>query len=116
MLNSPDPFAWLQGWYYALCNGDWEHGFGPKISTLDNPGWHLDIDLTETGLENISFDTIILERTEHDWVHCKRLDLHFHAYGGPVNLTELLAIFREWASLYLEVREYSNIYSAGDEK
>ncbi|GHB54781.1 hypothetical protein GCM10010331_48120 [Streptomyces xanthochromogenes] len=29
----------LQSWYSAQCNGDWEHEWGIKIDTLDNPGW-----------------------------------------------------------------------------
>ncbi|WP_407539177.1 immunity 53 family protein [Deinococcus radiomollis] len=116
MLASADPFVWLQGWFYAMCDGDWEHGFGPQITTLDNPGWHFDVDLNETGLGNISFDTVFVERTEHDWIRCEISQSHFHAYGGPVNLTEMLTKFREWARPYLEVREYSNIYSNGDEE
>ncbi|MFD5200063.1 Imm53 family immunity protein [Streptomyces sp. NPDC058375] len=28
----------LQGWYSAQCNEDWEHEWGGKIETLDNPG------------------------------------------------------------------------------
>jgi len=28
----------LQEWYLEQCNGDWEHEFGIKIETLDNPG------------------------------------------------------------------------------
>jgi hypothetical protein len=29
----------LQVWYGAQCNGSWEHTYGIKIETLDNPGW-----------------------------------------------------------------------------
>jgi len=40
----------LQDWYFAQCNGDWEHRYGVTISTLDNPGWTLEVDLTNTCL------------------------------------------------------------------
>ena len=33
----------LQHWYESQCDGDWEHEFGVKIGTLDNPGWMVDI-------------------------------------------------------------------------
>ncbi|MBL0319091.1 MAG: hypothetical protein IPP74_07360 [Alphaproteobacteria bacterium] len=39
---------WLMSWYASHCNGDWEHENQIKISTLDNPGWRLQIDLVDT--------------------------------------------------------------------
>lgn len=30
---------WLSNWHKLNCNGDWEHTYGIKIETLDNPGW-----------------------------------------------------------------------------
>jgi len=29
----------IQDWYRRQCDGDWEHSYGVKIETLDNPGW-----------------------------------------------------------------------------
>jgi hypothetical protein len=43
-MNSDD-LAWLQNWYLQRCNGEWEHGQGIKLSTLDNPCWRLTINL-----------------------------------------------------------------------
>jgi len=34
----------LQAWYVVQCDGDWEHTYGVKIETLDNPGWMLRVD------------------------------------------------------------------------
>ncbi len=31
--------TWIQKWYAKHCNGDWEHFYGVKIETVDNPGW-----------------------------------------------------------------------------
>lgn len=28
----------LQQWYHSMCDGDWEHCYGVKIETSDNPG------------------------------------------------------------------------------
>jgi hypothetical protein len=28
----------LTDWYSRQCNGEWEHGYGFHIGTLDNPG------------------------------------------------------------------------------
>ena len=33
-------------WYLSQCNGDWEHAYGVKIDTLDNPGWTLEVEDT----------------------------------------------------------------------
>ena len=41
---------WLQDWYLKQCDGGWEHEYGIKIETLDNPGWKVIIDLAYTEL------------------------------------------------------------------
>ena len=35
---------WLMNWYSAQCDEDWEHQYGVKLETLDNPGWSLIIE------------------------------------------------------------------------
>jgi hypothetical protein len=45
-----DALTWLQGWYLSQCDGDWEHGHGVDIGTLDNPGWRVEIRVAETEL------------------------------------------------------------------
>jgi hypothetical protein len=45
-----DDLSWLQRWYSAHCDGEWEHGFGVTIETLDNPGWSVKIDVEGTEL------------------------------------------------------------------
>ncbi|MDJ0951259.1 MAG: immunity 53 family protein [Alphaproteobacteria bacterium] len=93
-----DELTWLQRWYEDQCDGDWEHSFGVKIETLDNPGWSVDVDLTETDLEGVPFETIKIDRTEHDWIYCDLREGKFFAACGPQNLAEILRIFREWAA------------------
>ncbi|WP_103128908.1 immunity 53 family protein [Deinococcus aerius] len=105
MLDSPDPLKWLQGWYYAMCDGDWEHGFGPRISCLDNPDWSLEVVLSGTGLDKLSFERVFIERHEHDWIACWVENNSFHGAGGPLNLGELIAVFRAWAEPVLEIKD-----------
>ena len=90
----------LQKWYLSQCNEDWEHSYGVKIDTLDNPGWTLEIDLRETELEGVGFKPVMRGDSEDDadWVHCKVEGEKFFGSGGALNLTELVQIFLRWAA------------------
>jgi Immunity protein 53 len=48
----------LQQWYQSQCNGDWEHTYGVKIDTLDNPGWSVTIELADTYLYGRTFSIL----------------------------------------------------------
>ena len=86
--------AWLQQWYLSNCNGDWKHGLGISIDTLDNPGWSVKISLIGTYAENIRTPGLKREADDSDWVHCSISEKEFSGYGGPGNLEEILHIFR----------------------
>ena len=87
-----------QRWYNAQCDGDWEHGHGVRIATLDNPGWSLEINLSGTDLEHREFRPIgDLEPTD-DWWSCRVKDGKFAAHGGPAMLGVLLRVFLTWAA------------------
>lgn len=93
------PLARLQAWYRATCNGDWEHQHGIAIETLDNPGWHVRIDVAGTELANSPFERIEIQRDdENDWMTCWAEDSLFQGTAGPGNLEELLGAFLDWAS------------------
>ena len=92
-----DDFLWLQHWYQAHCNGDWEHGRSIHLGTIDNPGWSLTINLRDTELENKRFQQIEIDRSEKDWVFCVVRDAKFEARCGAGNLSEILKLFRVWA-------------------
>lgn len=92
-----EQLIWLQNWYDANCNGDWEHSYSIKIETLDNPGWMVKIHLNETVLENVPFQVIELERSENDWIHCRVESNQFISACGSKNLLEVLTIFQNWA-------------------
>ena len=88
----------LQDWYLAQCNGDWEHTYGVSIGTLDNPGWTLDVELTDTSLASKPFATL-KQDMEHptDWIHCSVSDLKFRGACGPLKLESVIEIFLAWA-------------------
>jgi|SRR6185437_6124886 immunity protein 53 of polymorphic toxin system len=105
-----DDLKWLQHWFLAHCDGEWEHGSGITIETLDNPGWHVTINLDFTELQSAPFEPIVREATEADWIHCRVIERkagpvpygepnfrRFEGAGGPLNLPEILATFRAWA-------------------
>lgn len=87
---------WLSSFFQSLCNGDWEHGIGCQIETLDNPGWHFKFDLSDTIFEDIVFTPIVDLRTDMDWINCGKDGPKFSAVGGPGNLDELIGVFRTW--------------------
>lgn len=84
-------------WYAAQCNEDWEHSFGVKIDTLDNPGWSVEIDLEDTGLCNKPFKEVDIQRNGEDWIYCVVRDDKFKGAGGVLSLEELLLTFLDWA-------------------
>lgn len=97
-MNNKDEFDQLQTWYRAHCDGDWEHSDGVAISTLDNPGWSISIEVSDVPeLAKKPFTEVKRERSEHDWVHARVREDKFEAFGGPLNLREMLRIFLDWA-------------------
>ncbi|MFI7463259.1 immunity 53 family protein [Nonomuraea sp. NPDC049646] len=92
-----DALSFLQSWYASRCDGDWEHGYGVAIATLDNPGWHLKINLVDTPLAGTQLDRLVVERTDDDWLHVWSDGIHFEGACGPLNLGEMLESFRHFA-------------------
>ncbi len=83
----------LQEWYKSNCNGEWEHEYGLKIKTLDNPGWEVGL----SGENNKKTFNIFIENSDEDWFCIKADDRKFYGYGGLDNL----AIILEYASLWI---------------
>jgi hypothetical protein len=88
----------LARWYEANCDGDWEHEYGVSIETLDNPGWAIKIDLTDTLLSAELFD-VHEDRYESDreWLRCWKDGSVFQAACGPLRLEDAIEIFLQWA-------------------
>jgi len=102
---SDDNLIWLTQCYLAECNDDWEHSFGVKIDTLDNPGWTSEIDLREMDLQGRPFTKLEHGNPASDleewrslgswWVAEVRGD-SFKASCGPLDLPAVLQLFRQW--------------------
>ena len=103
---SMDDLTWLTEWYEQQCDGDWEHGYGVRIETLDNPGWSLRIDLSGTALEAVDFkeERVGLGKdaieNDDDWFGYRKdeKETEFQAVGGPKYLPAMVARFRRWAT------------------
>ena len=103
---SDDNLSWLASWYLAECNDDWEHSYGVKIDTLDNPGWTLKIDLKETNLGGVIFEKVSAGEPAGDLEEWRRLGSWwvaevngtvFEAACGPLDLGRVIGVFRLWA-------------------
>jgi hypothetical protein len=83
----------IQTWYKERCDGDWEHSYGVAITTLDNPGWNVEIDLADTPWDHVTKNFFRDERTDSDWVQYEIKNGRFVGSGGITNLSEILQIF-----------------------
>lgn len=82
----------IQDWYKLHCNGDWEHEYGIKIETLDNPGWNVTIDLSDTILDGLTYEKNI-ENSEDDWIFLKSDGNVFSGAGDFNKLDEIIDKF-----------------------
>ena len=91
--NTEELLARLEDWYLGECNDDWEHSYGVRIETVDNPGWLVTIDLVETDWQRLSVERVVEERSDRDWIQYEVAEGKYVASGGPKNLRELIATF-----------------------
>jgi hypothetical protein len=87
----------LQKWYARHCDDDWEHSYGIKIDTLDNPGWILTVDLADTEFSGSSLPRNRIDRSEADWMQSEILERRYIACGGALNLEEMIVQFLVFA-------------------
>ena len=87
---------WLEEWYKSNCDGEWEHLFGVRIDTLDNPGWSITIDLEDTTSESKDFKMIRFDNGDDDWMFCRVENNAFKGSGDPNKLNQILGIFKKW--------------------
>ena len=86
---------WIQNWFKDNCDGNWEKGEVIQITTLDNPGWDIEIDISNTSLANIEINWILNENTKQDWYGVKIENQKFNAAGDSKKLEFLLNLFKE---------------------
>ncbi|MFD5266883.1 Imm53 family immunity protein [Streptomyces sp. NPDC058335] len=58
----------------------------------------MDIDLEETSLAGRPYSRTVVRRSASDWAMTRVSDGVFQASCGPLNLDEVLRLFREWAT------------------
>jgi len=86
--------AWLQQWYIAQCDDEWEHEYGIKIETMDNPGWLIKIDLKYTNMEDVRIKTSTTNSSHDDWYTIEIVDSVFTGLSSFNNLEILLKKFK----------------------
>ncbi len=96
MKKEQQLIIWIQNWFFQYCDGNWEHCEVIKIITLDNPGWHVLINLDLTNCEKKPFESLEFEKSEKDWYHCFVRNGKFEGAGGPCNLINILEVFKQW--------------------
>jgi hypothetical protein len=83
----------LQNWYLDNFDGDWEHGSGVSIKTLDNPGWLFEVNASDLHVTVEDRACNLIERSENDWIGVKIENGWFIGACGPRNLEELIHVF-----------------------
>lgn len=96
--HNEETFQWLLNWYVRCCNNGLSCKRRIMISTLENPGWDLHIDLRNTNLEKKEFSYLKVERTEDYWYHCFVRDGIFNGPCGYYNFFETLEVFKKFAT------------------
>ena len=85
---------WLENWFYSQCDSNWEHGNGIRISTLDNPGWDVIIDLNETNIELADKEWLMVKFDENNWYGYKIIGNVFTGSGDPMKLGFIISLFK----------------------
>jgi len=85
---------WISQWYNSNCDGDWEHHFGMNIETIDNPGWSIEIDTTDTSTVLSNKLWKLEEVSTNNWYGYEIKGGQFRASGDLNKLEFLLNIFK----------------------
>ncbi len=86
-------------WYQSHCDDSWEHQYGVRLETLDNPGWQMTVDLIHTDLEGRTLIEVregIAPGDHPDaplWVHCFVRDNKFQGACDPTQVARLFEVF-----------------------
>ena len=95
-MRAQDALTWLQDWYGARLR-DGQYASRVRITTLDNPGWEVSIDLSDTDLASSDFSPIDDHPpTRLDWFEAKVSRNVYRADSGPLGLGRCLEEFRQW--------------------
>lgn len=89
-----ETLAWLQEWYVARCDGEWEFREGIQVLSTSNPGWSVEINVSDTPLEEASIPFTKFEKSASDWYGYFVEDALFVGSGDPAKLGAILQVFR----------------------
>jgi hypothetical protein len=95
-LQQIDILQELQAWYISQCDGDWEHGYGISITTLDNPGWSVSINVAKIVSEDYQEELLTADLSNEDWIFCKVESCRFVGRADPTKLLAILDMFLRW--------------------
>jgi hypothetical protein len=93
----------LQVWYVDQCNGEWENDHGIAITSCDNPGWWVKIDIIGTGLEHRPFNRVAEQvdasgfQQGDRWLSCFVNDGVWNGAGDETKLLVIVKTFLDWA-------------------
>src|SRR3954465_13941454 len=99
-----DLIAALQEGFASQCDGEWEHQYGVKIETCDNPGWLVKIDLVGTPLQSRPFAPLTENvgpncfQEAPRWLSCQVENGVWAGAGDETKLPIILKTFLEWAA------------------
>jgi len=88
---------WIQDWFVSHCDKKWDEIHCIKIETIDNPGWLVRIEISDTELVNKPFSEVDIDISESDWIMCRIKGGQFEGVGDATKLSRILQIFRQWA-------------------
>ena len=92
----------LQDWYTRQCDEVWEHKYGVRIESCDNPGWWVHIDLRGTQLDGVPFTPISQGVDEKGfpagprWINCCVKEGAYSGAGDETKLEEIIQVFLDW--------------------
>lgn len=86
---------WIQHWFKDNCDGEWEKNEIVQITTLDNPGWEVEIDISKTSIANLEVKWVLNENGKQDWYGVKIENQRFIAAGDAGKLIFLLDLFKQ---------------------
>lgn len=89
-----DVLLWLEDWCASYWTTDAKRKLRLVVGTLDNPGWDVRISCALTNTEGDPPTLLKVRRAEHDWLLCRGDGSSFDGCGGPLNLAQILEVFR----------------------
>jgi Immunity protein 53 len=98
-MQRMDNLEWLEAWYQRQCNGEWEHRLGMQLQTLEDPGWHLTINLSGTSAANARPQRLSFDTPCGDWIDCSIGGERFEGQGDPRKLEQIIGVFRHWVDI-----------------